>query len=275
MQEKADDAIAAIEKELGADKAKRVHFLSCDLADWKDVVQVSERITQATDRLDVLILNAARGIMTYQLSPADVDLHMSLNHFGHVVLTSHLLPLLKQTADSSNSKSTDTNVRIVTLGSNVHQSTPSNTRFASLTELNTDLGPNALYGRSKLAQMLYARYLARHLTPSHPRLLANTVHPGFVSTRQSTQHIHEAYPLLGYGMSVGIEPFKKDQFQGAVSAMYAATVTQGSGQYICPPATVEQGSEMFRDDELMERLMTLTRDVLEEKIGKKNVGGFY
>jgi NAD(P)-dependent dehydrogenase (short-subunit alcohol dehydrogenase family) len=196
--------------------------------------------------------------MTYQLAKNGVDLHMATNHFGHVVLTSHLLPILKETAKKDK-------VRIVCTASNLHEQTPSDTQFASVDELNTDLGAQPQYGRSKLAALLYAKYLSRHVTPQHPNILVNAIHPGIVETRQSTEHIHEAFPLGGYAMSVGLAPFKKTQFEGAVSTMYAATMTEKSGQYICPPAIVEKGSDKANDVELGERLMDLTWRVVKEK----------
>src|ERR1700761_845270 len=97
-----------------------------------------------------------------------------------------------------------------------------------------------LYGRSKLAAILYSKYLARHLTTSHPNILANATHPGVVETKMSKDDIMEPYPLGGYAMKYGLAPFKKDQFEGALTGLYAATVTEKSGQYICPPAIVEK-----------------------------------
>lgn len=66
-------------------------------------------------------------------------------------------------------------------------------------------------------------------------------------------------------MSVGFEPFKKSQFQGAVSTIFAATTAKESGQYICPPAVPEQGSSMSQSEELADDLMELTRKVVESK----------
>ncbi|MCJ1357931.1 MAG: hypothetical protein MMC33_007927 [Icmadophila ericetorum] len=254
-----DGATDAIRQEMGEDTASKVKWFQCDISDWKRVTKVANEIADSTDRIDILINNAARGIMTFQLTEQGVDRHMAVNHFGHVILTSHLLKLLKKTAEQGNT------VRIVNLGSNAHQSSPKDTKFESLEELNQDLGPNAQYGRSKLAAILYSRYLARHLTSSHPNILANATHPGFVSTKASKEDIHEAFPLGGYAMSVGMEPFKKDQFQGCVSTVFAATTTTKSGDYICPPAILEPGSELAQDVELGERLMKLTRDVIREK----------
>ena len=66
-------------------------------------------------------------------------------------------------------------------------------------------------------------------------------------------------------MSVAMRPFKKDIFMGCVSTMFAATAIEKTGQYVCPPAVLEQGSAMANDAELGEQLMRLTRDVVREK----------
>lgn len=180
-----------------------------------------------------------------------------MNHMSHVILTSHLLPILKKTASPENT------VRIVNMSSNAHQAA-SDVKFASLDELNQDLGANGQYGRSKLANLLHARYLNRHLTSSHPNILANATHPGFVDTKMSTQDIHEPFPIAGYAMSAA-QPIKKDIWQGCVSMVFAATKTDKSGQYICPPAVPESGSALAQDEELGDQLMKLTRELVSEK----------
>ena len=197
--------------------------------------------------------------MTFEQTDYGIDRHMALNHFGHVTLTSHLLPLIKKTAESNHT------IRIVNQASNAHQSAPSDVKFADVAELNKDLGAMGQYGRSKLANILYSRYLNKHLTSAHPNILVNATHPGFVETAMSTRDIHEPYPLGGYGMSVAMKPLKKDNFQGAVSTLFAATKTEKSGQYVCPPAIPEPGTDKAQDLELAEQLMKLTRDVIKEK----------
>lgn len=124
---------------------------------------------------------------------------------------------------------------------------------------------NGQYARSKLADLLYAKYLDRHLHSAHPKILCNATHPGIVDTAQTNEHIFEAFPLMGYGMSALMKPFKKSQFEGCVSTMFAATVCTGSGLYVTPPCIVEKGSDKANDPELGERLMKLTREVVEEK----------
>jgi hypothetical protein len=202
---------------------------------------------------------------------------MAVSHIDHVILASHLLSLLKSTAPSGNT------VRISVQCSNAHEMSPKDTKFASLDELNQDLGLNQQYDRSKLARILYTRYLTRLLPTSHPKILANTTRPGFVETKISVDDIHEPFP----GMSVFMAPLKKNQWQRATSTLFCATTIAKSGEYLCLPATPEPGSELARNEELGEQLMRLTRGVdqgegwggqcgqkvsVEELLGRLDVG---
>ncbi|KAK0634463.1 hypothetical protein B0T17DRAFT_586274 [Bombardia bombarda] len=259
-------AHAALADDLGPEIADRTVWLQCDLSDWALVKATADAIAKSTDRLDILVNNSGRGVMTPALTDYGVDRHMAVNHVGHAVLTSHLLPLLQRTAEQGNI------VRISNQASNSHLAAPKDTKFASLDEINQDAGPNGQYGRSKLACILYARYFDRHVTKNgHPNVLMNATHPGVVSTKQSKTDIHEAYPIAGYGVSHLLEPFKKDQFQGAVPTVFAVTMTKGSGQYICPPATPEKGSELAQSDELADDLMKLTRNLVSEKTPEASI----
>jgi NAD(P)-dependent dehydrogenase (short-subunit alcohol dehydrogenase family) len=238
-----------------------------DMGDWPKVAEIAGKIAEQTDRIDILINCAARGIMTYEVTEYGVDRHMAVNHMGHTILTSHLEPLMKDTAKKGNT------VRIVNFGSNAHEMAPKDTKFASLDELNQDFGPNPQYGRSKLAAMLHAKWLTKHLHSEFPKILANSVHPGFVETKASTEDIYEPYPILGNVMAIGMKPFKKDFYMGCTSAMYCATKTEKSGEYVCPPAIPEPGSGLYQDEDgsLAERLMKLTKEIVTSKTKKESV----
>lgn len=181
------EVIAAAKKEiasdLGDEVASRIVWKQCDLTDWTRVHKTAEEIRADAERLDILVNNAGRGVMTAQMTDYGVDRHMALNHMGHMVLTSGLLPLLKKTADGGDV------VRVTHQSSNAHQNAPSGTKFESLAEINEDVGPNGQYGRSKLASILYTRYFARK--NAHPNVLMNATHPGFVSTKQSVSDVFE------------------------------------------------------------------------------------
>lgn len=71
-----DGSVKAIAEEMGEATAKKVTWLECDLSDWKKVAETAKTIAKSTDRLDILINNAARGIMTYQLTDYGVDRHV-------------------------------------------------------------------------------------------------------------------------------------------------------------------------------------------------------
>lgn len=77
------------------------------------------------------------------------------------------------------------------------------------------------------------------------------------------------FPLGGYAMSYGLEPFKKDQFEGAVPTVFAITMADRSGQYICAPAIPEPGTALSQSEELADRLMELTSNVVREKMGSQ------
>lgn len=77
-QTKIDEALKAISKDLGDETAKKVTWLQCDLADWKATKETADKISKSTDRIDILLNNAARGMMTYQLTDYGVDRHVSL-----------------------------------------------------------------------------------------------------------------------------------------------------------------------------------------------------
>ena len=62
-----------------------------------------------------------------------------------------------------------------------------------------------------------------------------------------------------------MKPVKKDIMQGCVSTVFAATKTERSGEYVCPPAVPESGTSQAMDAELGEQLMKLTIEIVKEK----------
>lgn len=212
-KETADATRDTIREEMSEDMYTKIIWVPCDISNFKRVTEAAKEIQDQTDRLDILVNNAARGIMTQEITDYGVDRHMATNHIGHVVLTSHLLPLMKKTAKEHGT------VRISNQASNAHENAPKDTDFASLESINKDAGPMGEYARAKLALILYSRYLARHLTAEYPNILVNATHPGVVETKMSTVDIHEPYPNAGYGMSMLMKPFKKDIFEGCLPSL--------------------------------------------------------
>ena len=71
-----DGASDAVKEELGEAAAKKLVWIQCDLGNWSQVVESANIIQKQTDRIDILLNNAARGIMTYQLTDYGVDRHV-------------------------------------------------------------------------------------------------------------------------------------------------------------------------------------------------------
>lgn len=80
-EDKANEAKAAVARELGEDKASRTTWIQADMGDWKKLKAVADQIKESTDRVDILVENAGRGIMTAQLTESGIDRHMAVNHF--------------------------------------------------------------------------------------------------------------------------------------------------------------------------------------------------
>lgn len=152
-----------------------------------------------------------------------------------MLLALTLLPKLQSTPNS----------RLVLQSSDLHRSPLSSTKFATLDEINTDLGPNSLYSRTKLAQILFVRALVRRMVNNEPGLQSpkydgpwiNATHPGAVATDQLEQAV-DAYGTLGKIGVKGMKPFMKDPVdEGCRPALFAATsediMKEGiQGQYV-------------------------------------------
>lgn len=154
--------------------------------------------------------------------------------------------------------------------------------FASLEEINTDIGPSNLYGRTKLAQILFVRALVRRLRKGElgcdsEKLKktgpwVNATHPGGVVTDQQEQAI-EAYGTLGKLGVKAVRPMMKDPVdEGCRPALFAAAsddiVNEGvQGEYIVPDCKITDVSKEGKDEELGERLWTLTEKIMSDKLG--------
>lgn len=84
-KEVIDGAVNAVKEEMGQEAAEKMVWLQCDLSDWKKAKETADTIASQTDRIDIMINNAARGIMTYQTTDFGVDRHVSHRRTRHSV----------------------------------------------------------------------------------------------------------------------------------------------------------------------------------------------
>ncbi|KAF2274502.1 NAD(P)-binding protein [Westerdykella ornata] len=266
-EEHAQEALEDL-KEWG--DTSKVEWRQCNLESFKQTDEVASSLAKELDRLDALICNAGLGVGVYNVSGDGLDTHMQVNFFSQVHLALTLLPILQKTTDS----------RLVFQSSELHRMTPSSVKFASVEEINQDIGPSYLYNRSKLAMILFVRELVKRIeaqqfgpvTKDKGEPWINATHPGGVATDQQKQ-AEDAYGLLGTIGVKAVRPFMKDPVkQGCRPILFAATSPdvvkeEIQGQYIVPDRKLTEPSSQAMDPELARNLWNLTKEVLQTKIG--------
>ncbi len=164
--EKLDAAVAAIRAQTGNPE---VHGLVADLSELAQVRRLAAAIRDRTDRLDVLINNAGLGSDRRIETVDGLELSFAVNHMAPFVLTDELLPLLRASAPA----------RVVTVSSGMYASV----KALDLDDLQSSKGRfqwQDAYARSKLANVLFTRELARRLEGSG--VTANCLHPWVIDT---------------------------------------------------------------------------------------------
>ncbi|KMT16355.1 hypothetical protein BVRB_3g055020 [Beta vulgaris subsp. vulgaris] len=155
----------------------KVDAMELDLSSMASVRKFASEFTSSGLPLNILINNAGIMATPFMLSKDKIELQFAINHLGHFLLTNLLLETMKKTVHESNREG-----RIVNVSSRRHQlSYPEGIRFG---KINDPTGYNSLsaYGQSKLANVLHANELARHLKEDGVEITANSVHPGVVDT---------------------------------------------------------------------------------------------
>ncbi|MCJ1264659.1 hypothetical protein MMC22_004533 [Lobaria immixta] len=270
-EEHANEAVEELEKYGDTNK---VQWIQCDLKDLKQTDAVAKQLKDEK-QIDALILNAGEGVGKYNETVDGLDSHFQVNYLSQFHLALSLFPALQATPNS----------RLVLQSSDLHRFPLSSITFTSMAEINTDLGPNSLYSRSKLAQILFVRALVRRIENNEPGFQSakfdgpwvNATHPGGVSTDQQKQAT-DAYGTAAKVGVAAIRPFMKDPVdEGCRSALFAATsedvVQEGiQGQYIVPDRKITDPSKQAQDLELGENLWRLSEQILSEKLGSTSYG---
>lgn len=162
---RCDAAVARIRAETGRDAV--VPFVA-DLSSFAAIRTLAPRLLEALPRLDVLINNVGALFPSRAVTAEGREFTIALNHLGPFLLTNLLEPRLRESAPA----------RVVTVASDAHRG--GRIRFEDL-ELERGYGGWKAYCQSKLANVLFARELARRLEGSG--VTSNSLHPGFVATR--------------------------------------------------------------------------------------------
>jgi NAD(P)-dependent dehydrogenase (short-subunit alcohol dehydrogenase family) len=188
-----------------------VRVLQADLASQADVRRAAAEFLATGESLHILLNNA--GVMQLRRSEtADgIETTFAVNHLAYFLLTNLLLERIRQSAPA----------RIVNVASDVH-------RMGGALDFD-DLGSArrysamAVYGRSKLANVLFTRELARRLAGSG--VTVNCLHPGVVRTGLGQNN---DAPLLKLLTNLA-RPFFRSPERGAETSIWACTAPELEG----------------------------------------------
>ncbi|MEO5760770.1 MAG: SDR family oxidoreductase [Vicinamibacteria bacterium] len=238
--EKADAALGVLEG--------KTRGFACELADPASVRACVTSVMAHLKRgkLDAIICNA--GIMALpKLQQAfGYELQFFTNHIGHFILVTGLLDVLA--ADG----------RVVMLSSSAHTQAPKGgIEFENLSGERDYAGWKA-YGQSKMANLLFAKELARRFEGT--KRTANSLHPGVIATNL-WRHTN---PLMSLGVTIAGFLVTKSIEQGAATQCYVAVhpdAAKVSGQYFVD-CNVAKPREDGSDAETARRLWTLSEEIV-------------
>jgi NAD(P)-dependent dehydrogenase (short-subunit alcohol dehydrogenase family) len=220
--------------------------LACELSDPKSVRACIAAIQRQGFRLDAIIANA--GIMALpKLETAfGYELQFFTNHIGHFMLVTGLLDSLTPAG------------RVVMLSSSAHQMAP--VGGIDFDNLDGEKGykPWGFYGQSKMANLLFAKELARRFQPGGQTAFA--VHPGVIVTnlsRSMASMTRTIFNTLG-------PLFTKTIPQGAATEVFCAAnpkATKLSGEYLADSNVAKSRAEA-NDPVLAKKLWDLSESIV-------------
>ncbi len=220
--------------------------VACELSDLDSVRAAVVAVSEQGRALDGIIANA--GIMALpELRQRDgVELQFFTNHVGHFALVTGLIPRLTSAG------------RVVMLSSGAHRMAHADgIEFDNLSG-ERDYDAWRMYGNSKLANILFARSLARQFAQEGSQRTANAVHPGVIITNlaRNMEDAEGMYERMRRSGRVTL----KTVGEGAATQCWAATspaLAAVSGEYM-QDCNVHPPTANALDDALADRLWTVT-----------------
>lgn len=207
------DATLGKLKRTNADAAHGYHL--ADLSTLAAMRAAGQAIAAAEPKIDVLVNNAGALFTTRGETADGLERTFAVNHMAYFVLTNALLPSLRATPGA----------RIVSTASEAHQfGGPLDFDDLQMTRGYTAFGA---YGRSKLANILFTRELAKRAGPD---VTAHCFHPGFVASNFATNNGALAKGAMTLAKFVALSPEK-----GADTLVWLASSAdaprEGGGYY--------------------------------------------
>lgn len=156
-----------------------IEVVPLDLADLDSVSVAATTIAAAHERIDLLVNNAGIMGVPERRTVQGIELQFGTNHVGHFALTAALMPLLLAAPSA----------RVVTVSSVArHVGRP----VRGSSSLDGRYDPWGSYGRSKLANLLFAVELHRRLAAAHAGVASLAAHPGLTNSELQATSVAES-----------------------------------------------------------------------------------
>ncbi len=222
------------------DVRANVHY--ADLLRMGEVRRLGAELLATYPRIDVLVKNAGALFRERAVTEEGLERTFALNHMAYFLLTELLRERLAASAPA----------RVVSVASRAHQQA----QGLDLDDLNLERQYSGwtAYCRSKLANILFTRELARRL--SGTGVTANCLHPGFVASRFGDNN----RGAFRWGIGVAKRLFAISEARGAETVVHLASdpaVAATTGGYFADskPATPTRTAQ---DDRTAARLWEIS-----------------
>ena len=233
---------AAAEAEIrAASSSGAVDMIRANLALMADAARVAREIGTLTNRIDLLVNNAGGMARAMVMTSEGYEENYAGNHLGPFLLTNKLLPLLRRAAVDAPPGS----VRILNTASDASEMIPA-LNWDDLQNLDR-YSPGAAYCSAKLANVMFARGLAKRLAGDG--IVTHAMHPGAVDSNFITHADEGTQARIRTYDSVSVE-------EGADTLIWLATADEpgeSSGGYFYKRKP-RVPNPLVEDDDAVERL---------------------
>ena len=239
----ANDLLAEI-KDLSPDT--QVHSVYCDFSNQDSIKKCAEEINEMSKNIDVLINNAGVVNTSYHETSDGIENTFAVNHLGYFLFTNLLLHKLKGESET----------RIINVSSAAH-SFVKEIQWQDINFKNNFKQGLRCYGQSKLANLLFTRYLAIKLSTEN--ITVNAIHPGGVNTSLGSQNkVWYSKPLR-----LILRPFFRSPLKGAESIIYLATKQDDgvTGEYFVD-SKIHKSSSYSKNLEEADKLWSLSEEMV-------------
>ena len=223
-----------------------VHSVFCDFSSQDSIKKCADKINHLCRDIDVLINNAGVVNTSYHETGEGIENTFAVNHLGYFLFTNLLLQKLKG----------ENETRIVNVSSAAH-SFVKEMQWEDINFKNNFGQGLRPYGQSKLANLLFTRYLAIKLSAEN--ISVNAIHPGGVNTSLGSQN--KAW--YSKPLRLILKPFFRSPLKGAESIIYLATKQDDgvTGEYFVD-SKIHKSSSYSKNLEEAHKLWSLSEELV-------------